>query len=227
MSQVEGLSPVYDALFKNSVSTSWSVLDTNGHSHTPSGVFFIWDNIEQFTIILTDNSDNVYTTSSVSLTVNGYTLFTVPVSLSKQAYQVLVITLNVSVQAQPWEEYENQDILYAMMGYVFPWSMTQGYSIRTVPVIATTTASGTSYSCDSSANGVITTHSASYSYATTVPQSTLKFSVTLSQCQQFIPGNVTLKDSLGNTNNFTTGLAPSGVCGYGDSCPVNIVIYLT
>ena len=114
-----------------------------------------------------------------------------------------------------------------MMGQLYPWTVVQGYVIRTFPVEAYTTSSGTQYKCNTSGNNTQSTGSITYRYVTTLPQSKLQATVTLGQCQQLVPSNVTLKDSLGNQNSFTTGLGPSPVCGYGQSCPTTIVIYLS
>ncbi|AZI75745.1 hypothetical protein SBFV1_gp44 [Sulfolobales Beppu filamentous phage 1] len=220
---------VYSALVKNSLSVSWQIITSTGSTISPQAIIFQINSRTEFIIVLTDDTFNSYTATQVVLLINGYKMLTIPINIVKQSYQTLAIALQVTVEAQPWEANLTQDILYALVGYLYNWTVTQWYLVINRPVLAhttrTTTAVHTTYYCATSQVSSIGSGSANYSVATTTPSTVLSLSINYSQCQAIKPTTLIISDSLGNKNTTLISGIESTTCPYGKSCTATLIIH--
>ncbi|AZI75817.1 hypothetical protein SBFV2_gp50 [Sulfolobales Beppu filamentous virus 2] len=212
------LSPVFGALLKNTLSIKWSIITTSGSTITPSPILYYLENQNTLYAILVDQSTNTYTTSAVSLTVNGGQSVYLPVSLTKQPYQTLVIAVEITITRQSWDNFTAQDILLAMMGDLYSWTARLQYDLVTYNTVAHTTSGKTTYSCVSTAVSSSATHTTQLSVVTTEPSTLLQSSITLGSCQKLVAQYLYISDSEGNVNTTSISNLNSNICPYGRTC---------
>lgn len=224
------MSAVLGALVRGSISNSFVFVTNKGNVTVPQVGYIMVSNTELY-IVLADQTSNSYTVSEVQYYANGSLVFSLPVNVTKQSNGTLVIAVKVTVISEPWESNLVEDILYAMIGYIFRWTSRLMYRFIQHPSKPVTTCSSgtcnTTHVCVTSEVSSITTRTTAQSSYTTATTPTVFFGVSRGSCSQIVPLAVYISDTHQQVSTTQVSMSPTSTCPYSYTCSTTVVLYFT
>ncbi len=211
----------------NSLGTvSFIIIDTNGDAHQASG-YPIVTSPTSVTILVFDDSDSSYTASELQITYSkcGVPIISLPVSVQKTPYISPPFALSISVNAPSYLEPIIASLMNLLGGVSPPLSFSAEASANLVTYSTVSTSSGTV--CGSAVSSTSSV-SSGVSVSGSGDTITLSTSFSYGSCQQL--QDITMYMYLGSSSSpvlmeYVPGLpSESSVCGYGDSCSLDITL---
>jgi len=202
-------------------SYSAIITDSAGNNHNVSAFPLV--NGVNGQLVFFDSSGSTYTASSLTVQVNGTTVLTETLSITKGPNDVLAVLVNITgVSQDNFATFLSKSLILLLGGESPPYTMSLSLQY-TVVNYATTTVSGTTV-CTNSVSSTSSGSAGPSSYTQNGNTLAVNFSIGYGSCQEIVVNQLVANTPGGQAIYPAPSGTASTQCGYNASCTYTLTI---